>query len=239
MPELDTGGIDAAALAAAITDATPYPPFPEGLDLERATELQAQVVAILSPNGPGGLKAGVTVEAAQAALGVPGPLLGHLHEGRGLESGCALPADEGVKIECEVGVRIGADGTIRGIRPVIELARLDWASPSDFSGPNLLATNIAADRSIVGAETPWSGDPTDGIVATRSGEVFVESTASFSLGGPTAAVAWLLEEAPRRGFEIPDDVLFITGACGAVESLTAGDYVVDYGSLGTVEFTAS
>ena len=234
-----TPEIDAASLAAAIVDATPYPPFAEGLDLEQAAELQAAVVAIISPDGPGGLKAGVTVEAAQAALGVPGPLLGHLHAGRGLESGCELPADEGVKIECEIGVRLGADGTIRGIRPVIELARLDWSTPSDFTGPNLLATNIAADRYIVGAESEWTGDPTDAITATRSGAVFVESAASFSLGGPTAAVDWLIAEAARRGYEITDDVLFITGACGAVEPLTAGEYVVDYGSLGTIEFTAS
>lgn len=143
-------------------------------------------------------------------------------------------ADPAVRIECELGLRLSADGEIVGICPAVELVRPDFSNADDLTGPNLAACNIAADRFLTGAWQPWTGS-VEGTV-TRSGETILEAELARSLGGPDAAAAWLRTEAVRRNLALWDDLLFITGTCGQALPLLSGSYEVDFGALGTLGF---
>lgn len=58
-----------------------------------------------------------------------------------------------------------------------------------------------------------------------------------SLGGPHAALDWMLSEAEQRNIPIVDGMLFMTGTCGQVIPALPGNYRADYGSLGTITFS--
>ena len=113
-----------------------------------------------------------------------------------------------------------------------------WGDPADATGFNLTACNIAADRFIVGTQSPFRGDYADiHITLTRDGETVCQAPATDALGGPRDALAWMLDEASLRGLEIRNDMLLITGACGGIHPALPGAYRADYGELGSIEFT--
>lgn len=221
-------------LADAVTSGRTYPAFPDGLDLDAAEAIQMELVTLVASR-PAGVKAGVGEPAVQRFLGLDGPLLGFLYEGRRLDDGAELVADPAVRIECELGLRLSADGRIEAVCPVVEIVRPDFA-PGDLSGTNLAACNVAADRFLPGAWQPWTGSLDGSIAVARSGEVVLEAGLTDSLGGPESAAAWMRAEAARRGVALWDGMLFITGTCGQALPLQAGSYEVDFGGLGALRF---
>ncbi|MDE0192248.1 MAG: 4-oxalocrotonate decarboxylase, partial [Gammaproteobacteria bacterium] len=105
---------------------------------------------------------------------------------------------------------------------------------------NLVACNIASDRYIVGEQQPLRDSYGDiQITLTRDGEEVCSAPASDALGGPQAALAWMLNEARDRGLEVEDGMLLITGACGGIHPAQPGSYVADYGDFGRIEFTVT
>ena len=126
-------------LAYAVAAGRTYPRFPEGLGLHEGEAIQTELVELVASGVPAGLKAGVGETAVQQFLGLAGPMLGFLYDGRRLNDGVELEADPAVRIECELGLRVSADGEIDAVCPVIELVRPDFATPSDLSGANLAA----------------------------------------------------------------------------------------------------
>ncbi len=224
------------ALADAITAGTTYPRFPAGLDLAAGEALQADLVAALG--GAAGLKAGLGEVAAQEALGVQGPMLGHLYAGRQLDDGAELAADPVARIECELGLRLSGTGEVIGVQPAVEIVRPEFAVMEDLTGPNLAACNVAADRFMVGPERPLTDTPVGTVTVSCDGEVILDAALEGSLGGPDSAAAWMVGEATRRGIDLWDGVLFITGTCGEALPLRAGSYEADFDDLGALRFTA-
>ena len=227
-------------MAAAIRDGGTLPKMPGGLSLEDAYELQKKVVGAASGGAVAGLKAGMTAAAGQQAFGLTHPLIGSLYESGRLSSGATFPSAPGVSLECEIGIVVDGDGAPQSAGPVIEVPRMAFADEGDRNGPNLVACNIAADRYIVGEQQTLRDSYGDvQITLTRDGEEVCSAPASDALGGPQAALAWMLNEARQRGLEVADGMLLITGACGGIHPAEPGHYVADYGDFGRIEFTVT
>ena len=227
-------------MAAAIRAGEPLPKMPAELDLNAAYDLQKQVVAAVAGSAIAGLKAGMTAAAGQQAFGLTHPLIGSLYVHGRCAPGITFESGPGVSLECEIGIVVDGDGAPKSAGPVIEVPRMAFADAEDRTGANLTACNIAADRYIVGEQQPLRdvyGDIT--ITLTRDGEQVTAAPATDALGGPQAALAWMLNEARTRGLAIEDDMLLITGACGGIHPAQPGHYVADYGSLGSIEFTVT
>ena len=227
-------------MAAAIRTGEPLPKMPAGLDLDEAYAIQKEVVAALAGGALAGLKAGMTAAAGQQQFGLTHPLIGSLYGSGRLASGAKFESAPGVSLECEIGIVIDAHGAPKTAGPVIEVPRMAFADADDRTGANLTACNIAADRYIVGAQQPLRDSYGDvQITLTRDGETVCSAPASDALGGPQAALAWMLDEARKRGLSVAADMLLITGACGGIHPAAPGHYVADYGDLGRVEFTVT
>ena len=230
----------ADAMAAAIRDGGTLPRMPANLGIDEAYELQKAVVAAVSGGAVAGLKAGLTAPAAQAQFGITHPLIGSLYEQGRLLPGVSFPGAPGVMLECEIGILIDEQGAPKSAGPVIEVARMAFADPQDASGVNLLACNIAADRYIVGTQLPMLDSYADiEVRLIREGETISAAPATEALGGPGPALAWMLDEAQRRGLPIADGMLLITGAIGGIHPAKPGSYRADHGALGSVEFTVT
>ena len=229
----------AANMAAAIRARSPLPKMPAGLGMEDAYAMQRQVVAAVS-GAVSGLKAGMTAAAAQRAFGLTHPVIGSLYEHGRLAPGAAFASAPGVSLECEIGIVVDGDGAPKTAGPVVEVPRMAFADEADRTGANLVACNIAADRYIVGEQQPLRdayGDIT--ITLTRDGEEVCSAPASDALGGPHAALAWMLNEARARGLAVREGMLLITGACGGIHPALPGHYLADYGDFGRIEFTVT
>ena len=227
-------------MAAAIRAGERLPKMPAELDLNAAYDLQKQVVAAVAGSAIAGLKAGMTAAAGQQAFGLTHPLIGSLYVHGRCTPGITIESGPGVSLECEIGIVVDGDGAPKSAGPVIEVPRMAFADAEDRTGANLTACNIAADRYIVGEQQPLRdvyGDIT--ITLTRDGEQVTAAPATDALGGPQAALAWMLNEARTRGLAIEDGMLLITGACGGIHPAQPGHYVADYGSLGSIEFTVT
>lgn len=227
-----------AAIADSIKNRSALPAMPSDLSLEDAYVIQKEVVAAVADGPVAGLKAGMTAPAGQAAFGLTHPLIGSLYKWGRLENGASIKNRTGLKLECEIGITVSAEGTARLAGPVIEVPRMAWNSAEDAKGTNLTATNIAADSYIVGDQQPLRDDYNElEVTLTRDGETVSQAPLSDALGGPHAALSWMLEEAKVRGLSIEDDMLLITGACGGIHDAEPGNYTADYGPLGSINFT--
>ncbi|MCY4127766.1 MAG: hypothetical protein OXG15_00860 [Gammaproteobacteria bacterium] len=228
----------ASALAGAIRNRDSFPAMPSDLSLDDGYEIQKQVVEAVADGAIAGWKAGMTAPAGQAAFGLKHPLIGSLYGWGRLENGASIEMVPGIKLECEIGITIDANGNAKSAGPVIEVPRMMWNSPDDAKGSNLTATNIAAYHYIVGEQQPIRDDYEQlSVSLTRDGETVCEASLSDALGGPKQALQWMLSEASVRGMTPTDGMLLITGACGGIHDGEPGSYVADYGPLGTIEFT--
>lgn len=230
----------ADSMAKAIRAGAPLPKMPPGLDLDEAYEIQKAVAASVSGGQIAGLKAGMTAPAGQKQFGLTHPLIGSLYRSGRLGHGARFPSGPGVSLECEIGIVVDAQGAPKSAGPVIEVPRMAFADAEDRTGANLTACNIAADRFIQGRQQPWRDAYGDvHIRLTRDDQTVCEAPATDALGGPHSALAWMLDEARKRGLAVAEDMLLITGACGGIHPAEPGRYVADYGDLGRVEFTVT
>lgn len=234
----DQGDDLAERIAAAIAAHRAIPPLDAALDLDTAYAVQRRVSHLVDPSGAGGIKVGVTAPAAQAHFGLDHALLGHLYAAHAQGPGAVLRAIPGRALECEVAILVDADGQPQALAPAIEVVRVEFSRPADMTAANLVAINLGADAHVLGAFQPWSAEPADiAIRLERDGVAVNETRAAEALGGPARAIAWVQEEAPRRGLRLADGMVVMTGACGAVVPAVPGAYRADFGTLGELAFS--
>ena len=227
-------------MASAIKAREALPRIPAGMDMEQAYAMQKALVTAVAGGAIAGLKAGMTAAAGQKQFGLTHPLIGSLYESGRLAAGATIASGPGVMLECEIGIVIDADGVAQSAGPVIEVPRMAWGDPEDATGINLAATNIAADRFIVGEQLPYRDSYSDiEVTLTRDGETVCQAPSSDALGGPAEALAWMLNEADVRGLALVDGMLLITGALGGIHPAQPGAHVANYGALGSIEFTVT
>ena len=227
-------------MAAAIRAGKSLPKMPDGLHLQQAYEIQKAVVAAVSGGAVAGLKAGMTAVAGQRQFGLDRPLIGSLYAAGRLAPGVSFASAPGTFLECEIGVMIDGNGTPLSAGPVIEVPRMAFADEEDRTGVNLAACSIAADRFIAGRQQPLRDSYDDiHIRLTRNGQEVSAAPATDALGGPYDALAWMLREAKTRGIGVAAGMLLITGACGGLHPALPGEYLADYGALGSISFSVT
>ena len=225
------------AMAVATRDGGTLPKMPDSLTLDEAYEIQKALVAAVAGDAVAGRKAGMTAAAARQQYGIDHPLLGTLFAAGRMAPGASFSSAPGVMLECEIGVVIGKDGAPMTAGPVIEVPRMAFADGEELSGNNFVACSISADRYIEGTQQPLL-ESYEGIqvTLTRNGEILSSAPATEALGGPVAALEWMLNESRSRGFPVVENMLFITGACGGIHPAFPGSYRADYGAMGSIEF---
>lgn len=229
------------ALVAALADATaanrPLPPFGAQLDLDAALDVQHRLTRQRSPEGPGGIKLGLTDPGAQATFGLDGPLLASLYPGGRLRSGARIDYLQGRLIECELGLVIDASGAIVAAFPALELVYVNFEDRSELNAPNLVASNLGADLFVVGERR--GVDALEGPIEVNlaSGDDLLNTAEiSASLEEQTRTARWVQEEALTRGFDLGDETIVLMGTRGKPVPCERGHYVADYGAFGSVTF---
>jgi 2-keto-4-pentenoate hydratase len=171
-------------------------------------------------------------------LGISEAVLGSLYETGRLSPGCQIESTPGLMLECEIGVIIDSNQKPIFLVPVIEIVFLKYTNPSDLNAVNIVAANVGADRFICGEPQPWdsNGGSTD-LLLTKDGETVCQASTGDSLEGPAKGLAWMIQQAHNRQFEVKEGMLFILGTCGPPVQADKGEYLASYGELGNIAFT--
>lgn len=203
-----------------------------------------------------GWKVGATNAPVQRALGLVEPFAGrlladHVHQGPvtlDLDRYVHTPA-----LECEIGLRLGADldrgpftaasvaAAVAAVVPTIEIVETRFADRFAVGPASLMADNgVAADLVVGDDATDWQGLDLAavGLRLVVDGTEVAAGTGAEALGHPLESLAWLATHQLARGVPLRAGDLISTGTCtGAVPAVAGSVAVNDAGPLGQVQVT--
>ncbi len=108
-----------------------------------------------------------------------------------------------------------------------------------MAAPQLVALNIGSDRFALGAGKSLGEieDPDQlGARLTRSSQELHQGGLDALRGGPWETLRDLMNQITGQGGTIPAGAVILSGALGQPQPVQPGDYVADYGPLGTLTF---
>lgn len=226
------------------------PNIDETLTIDAAYRVQTRSVRKqLQGASPAGFKAGLTSAPAQARFKANDAVAGVLFEQGALPSASTVSLHEmrGLHIEVEIAMRIGraidqplADiaalhAHIDGIGPAIELPNLDYTQPPTLDAIDIVATNVAAAKYIVGAfAAPRERDPnsTQVRLVCNDQEMFT-GQGTDSLGDQWRAALFLVNKMVEQGWKLEPGHILLTGSLGRMLPGTTGHCVASYHSGAT------
>jgi len=245
----------AGRLASAASTATVCEPVRDLIgDLDDAYAVQQHLADARTAAGSrvAGCKIGLTSRSVQVQLGVGEPDFGLLFDDMIYAHGEPVPIGRFIqpRVEAEVAFVLGADidrpnasvaDVLRAtdfVLPAIEIvdSRVrDW----DISIIDTVADNASSGAIVLGA-TPRALEGLDlasvGMVLDRDGEQAVTGNGSACLGSPVVAVAWLARELIRRGRNLREGDIVLSGALGPMLPIDRpGRYEARFDGLGTVQ----
>lgn len=215
------------------------------LDLADAYRVQAEVAALRAPEERViGYKVGCTGPGTRAQFGLDGPVRGLLYDSELHPSGSELAHSDyaNLAIEGELAVRLGGDGRIERVFPVIELHNYVFRGQP----PTLqeLVANNAIHAGVVippaDRETLWrDDDPLCGRLAVQiNGACVDEGPMDGVPGGPGGSLRWLARHLADHDFSLRPGQLVLTGTPLGLLPVRPGDHVrVTAEHLGVVETT--
>jgi len=226
------------------------PNIDETLTIESAYRVQTRSVRQkLNGASPAGFKAGLTSAPAQARFRADDAVAGVLFEQGALQSASTVSLRDmrGLHIEVEIAMRIGkpihqplADiaalhAHIDGIGPAIELPNLDYTQPQTTDGIDIIATNVAAAKYIVGEfAAPRERDPnsTQVRLVCNDKETFT-GKGTDSLGDQWRAALFVVNKMLEQGWKLEPGQILLTGSLGRMLPGTTGHCVASYHSSAT------
>ena len=215
------------------------------LSLEDAYRVQGEVAALRGPTEPViGYKVGCTGPGTRAQFGLDGPIRGLLYgtELHACGSELSYRSFANLAIEGELAVRVGGDGRIAQVLPVIELHNYVFRGQP----PTLqeLVANNGINAGVVladpAAEAPWRGEePLGGRLTVRvNGACVDEGPMDGVPGGPAGSLRWLARHLADHGLALQPGQLVLTGTPLGLIPVRPGDQVqVTAEHLGSVEAT--
>jgi len=224
-----------------------------GLDVKTAYMVQkAYVEQRLTKDSIAGFKAGLTAEVSWKQFGLNGPAAGVLFASGKRNSNSIIDkaAFKTLMIETEIGIVIGKsisqplkdaaelkDYTWEVV-PVIELPELGFTDMQKLKGPDIIAANIGAAMFIVGDKQKISNLDLNALQVTlkRNGETVNQGKGTDALGEQWKAALWLINTMVKQGWKIEPGHIIITGVLGRMVPGKPGNYIAEYGSLGTINF---
>ena len=164
-------------------------------------------------------------------------MIGGLFKENRLGKNPTLVYREARLIECELSLFSDIHGNIQAICAAIEFAVLDFERETDLCGPNLIASNVAVEKFLLGEKF----DDINSLLKERCtlfrNDMMVNRAyIGESLGGPREAAKLIASEASRWDYRIHEDCFFLSGACGSVVKAEPGKYLADFGKLGKLSF---
>jgi 2-keto-4-pentenoate hydratase len=178
---------------------------------------------------PVGWKIGFNTPAIQEHFGLADAVVGYMVDtGVSADGATVSLAGWGAPaVEVEVAIRVGADGTIAGLAPALELVDLDISF--DDIEP-VLAANICHRGVIFGAEVPGV-DPWSMVAAvTKDGAVGAEGRI---VEDPATTVTFVRSYLASHGAALQEGDRIIAGSVVAPVSVMPGDELnVSFGPLG-------
>ena len=215
------------------------------LSLEDAYRVQAEVAALRAQTERvAGYKVGCTGPGTRKQFGLDGPIRGLLYESELHASGSELSyqAYAGLAIEGELAVRLGDDGWIAQVFPVIELHNYIFRGKP----PTLqeLVVNNGINAGVVlpqpAAQMPWRGDePLTGRLTVQINGTCVDQGPMAGVpGGPEGSLRWLARHLSDHGLHLRPGQLILTGTPLGLIRVQPGDHIrVTAEDLGDVEAT--
>jgi 2-keto-4-pentenoate hydratase len=202
------------------------------LDLSDAYALQDAVAALRVSAGDrlAGYKVGCTGSGTVQQFGMEGPIRGCLFASEVRQHGCTLAGNEfaNLAIEGEMAVRIGAEGTIAAVFPVIELHHFVFRGGRKTL-PELVANNgLNGGVVLPGEDWLQSRD-----YAERPGELGVwinDRLIAFGAlwpmhGGVRASLGWLRAHLAEQDRALLPGQIILTGTPLGLYPVRAGDRV--------------
>jgi 2-oxo-3-hexenedioate decarboxylase len=257
---MNTGTIDAEALAARlddamlrrtgiekITDQHPAMTWDEAYDVQDRLRARQEARGVTVA----GLKMGFTSRAKMAQMGCKDPINGYITQAGGIAPGGVLDRAQYInpRIEAEIAVVTSRPLTGPGCHlgevfrsvdrvlpalEVIDSRYIDFA----FDLPSVIADNTSAAAWMAGEKglSPIGLDLKNlGVVMRKNGKVVATASGAAVLGHPLNSVAMLANMLGRRGRSIPAGTLILTGGITAAVPVEAGDTVeIDFQSLGPI-----
>ncbi|WP_421989025.1 2-keto-4-pentenoate hydratase [Roseococcus sp.] len=179
--------------------------------------LQLEVAQALSAVPPAGFKIGAIAKQMQDYLGLHDPAAGFVPASSLNTDGATLPFADflAVGVECEIGVRLGADlpfgptsraqaeAAVAEVFPAIEIVERRYGDLAEIGTPTLIADQFFHAAGVLGAPHPdWKSLD---LGATR-GEMTVDGVSVGSghgrdlLGHPMESLAWLANSGAAEVF---------------------------------------
>ena len=216
-------------------------------DQREGYAIQDELADLLVPHlGPVvGYKIGCTSKALQAFMHITSPCAGTMFAATEVVSGGKLQLADYVQpaLECEIGVRLGADldpkdakidrrraaGAIAGVYTSIEIVDEHFVDYRAVGVPSLIADNFMNAGFVRGVERsdvdPMELDRAHGqtlVNGSRIGEGYGRDV----LGHPLDVVVWLANECASRGKPLRAGTLVTTGSVVPPYYVRRGDVVI-------------
>lgn len=254
-PAASVGSL-AAKIEAAYLAKKPYPLASQeisGLTAEQAYAIQREFVALRIKKGETiiGYKAGLTAEPAQARFGMKEPVFGTLFTSMVRWPGALRQKDfTKMFIETEIGYRFGKDivkpvkdaqelmDAVAIVFPAIELPDVAYTDMKAIKGTDLIASNVAARKVLVGKAVPFRNRDLNAVKVTLTldGKEVTSGVGKNALGDQWEALKWTVNNVLAMGGEIKAGHIVITGVISQMVPASPGSYKADYGDFGSIEF---
>jgi 2-keto-4-pentenoate hydratase len=128
------------------------------------------------------------------------------------------------------------------VAPAVELPDMLFKNLPDLDWKDLIALDVAPRRVIIGeVMDPDEVDVnTVTAVAIHKGQIVAEGVATNNIWGDQwSALLFLVEKLHLRGYQIKTGDFVITGSMNSLAFIERGEYKVDYGELGMIQFKVS
>jgi 2-keto-4-pentenoate hydratase len=243
-------------IQAAYMTKKPYPLVSQeitGLTVDQAYEIQSELTRLREEKGEVlmGYKAGATSTPAQKAFGLNAPIWGTLCKsmlrwpGTLYHKGFAH-----MFIELEIGFRFGKDimhpvqdsaslkRSVAIVFPAIELPDVAYENMKLIKGTDLIATNVAARKVLIGKAVPVGKMDLNTVKVTlfHNGQEVTGGMGKDALGDQWEALKWVVNDVLARGGHVKDGYIVITGSLGKMVPAKFGTYTADFGDFGSMEF---
>ena len=122
--------------------------------------------------------------------------------------------------------------------PAIELPDLHYSKIKEITGPDIIATNVAARKVLVGKALPVKAQDLNSVNVTlfHNGREVARGAGKNALGDQWKALQWTVNNALENGGAIKSGQIVITGSLTKMMPVKPGKYLADFGDFGTMEF---
>jgi 2-keto-4-pentenoate hydratase len=164
------------------------------------------------------------------------PLLGDA----ALRSSAEVPFSEGLAVEVEVTVTLGANNSIASLHMSYELFQSRYVDRKQVDFPSVLADYLNNAGIVVGpattAEIPLESLE---VVLTEDGKEIARTATGMSLNETKTNIAWLARHAAESGAPLAAGTVILTGARLGPIAVKPGSRYVATSALGQVELFAT